>query len=64
VIFGFERRELLTANVGAASRHHHCGIPAKDRHGAAKGVQAFPFLLELLVGSLGHGKFAGDRGWE
>jgi hypothetical protein len=54
VVFGLERGELFTANIGAAARHHHRGIPAKDGHGSPEGMQAFPFLLELLVGGLGH----------
>ena len=49
VVFGLERRQLLAADIGAAARHHHRGIPAQQRQRAAERVQAPEFLLELLV---------------
>ena len=56
VAFGLERGQLLAAHVGAAARHHHGRIPAQQARRAAEGVQAAEFLLELLVGSLCHGR--------
>ena len=61
VVFGLERRELLAANVGTAARHHHRGVPPQHRHRAPECMQAFPFLLELLVRGLGHGTRGGGR---
>src|SRR5262245_9996289 len=62
VVFGFECGELFTANVRAAARHHHRGVPSQDGHGSSECVQAFPFLLKLLVRSLGHGETGIRRG--
>jgi hypothetical protein len=56
VALGVERRELLAANVGAATRHHDGGIPAQDARRAAECMEPAEFLLELLVWSLCHGR--------
>ena len=56
--FGLERRQLLTAHIGAAARHHDGRIPAQDARRAAKCVEPTNFLLELLVWSLCHGRNA------
>jgi hypothetical protein len=45
---------LLAAYVGAPARHHDRRIPPEHRHGAAEGMEALPFLFELLVGTEGH----------
>jgi len=49
VVLRLQRSELLAAHVGAAARHHHGGIPAQQRQGAAKGVEPSELLLELFV---------------
>ena len=54
-LLGLERGELLAAQVGAAARHHHGGIPAQDAGSAAESVQPPEFLLELLIGRQRHG---------
>ena len=50
VVFGFKRGALFTAQVGAATRHHHRGVPAQERERTAKSVQALELLFELFVG--------------
>ncbi len=49
VVLGLERGQLFAAHVGAAARHHHGGVPAQQRQGAAEGVEALELLFELLV---------------
>ena len=49
MVLGLERSELLTSNVGAATRHHHGSIPSQERESAAEGVKAFELLFELLI---------------
>ena len=49
VVFGLERGELLAADVRAATRHHHGGIPSQERKRSAEGMEAFELLLELLI---------------
>ena len=44
VMLGLQRRKLLAAHVRASARHHHGGVPAKERQGSAEGVES----LELL----------------
>src|SRR5882672_10483086 len=62
VVFGLECGELLAANVGAATRHHHRGVPAQHGHSTAEGMETFPFLFELLVRGLGHDEDAEGGG--
>src|SRR5829696_8576449 len=62
MMLGLESCELLTAHVGATSRHHDSRIPAQKRKRASKGVQAMKLLLELLVRRGGHdGRGLGER---
>ena len=49
VMLGFERGELLTSDVCAATRHHDRGIPTEERERSAEGMKAFELLFELLI---------------
>jgi hypothetical protein len=49
VVLGFQRRQLFAANIRAAARHHHRGIPAQQRQRAAKRMQAAKLLFQLFV---------------
>jgi hypothetical protein len=48
-MLSLERSELFTANVSAATRHHHRGIPSQERKSTAEGVKPFELLFELLI---------------
>jgi hypothetical protein len=48
-MLGFERRELFTSDVCAATRHHDRGIPTEKRKRSAEGMKAFELLFELLI---------------
>src|ERR1700726_2815205 len=56
VMFGFQRRELLAANVGATARHHHRRVPTQQRESTAESMQPLELLFELLVGRGRHGR--------
>jgi hypothetical protein len=62
VVFGLESGQLFAANLRAAARHHDRGVPTENGHGAAKGMEPFPFLFELLVWGEGHGEPPGING--
>ena len=49
VVLGLERGELVTANVGTASRHHHRGVPTQKRQRTTERVETAELLLELFV---------------
>jgi hypothetical protein len=49
VMLCLERGELFAANVRAASRHHHRGVPSEERERSPEGVKAFELLFELFV---------------
>ena len=49
VVLGLERGALLTAQVGARARHHYRRVPAQQRQGTAKSVEAFELLFKLFV---------------
>lgn len=49
VMLGFERRELFTSDVRAATRHHDRSIPTQERKRSAEGMKAFELLFELLI---------------
>jgi hypothetical protein len=49
MVFGLESSQLLTSDVGAATRHHHGGIPSEERERSPECVKAFELLLELLI---------------
>src|SRR6185437_6399900 len=45
VMLRLQRGKLLAADISAATRHHHCGVPAKERQSSAKGVESLELLL-------------------
>jgi hypothetical protein len=49
MVLRLEGRELLTSDVGAATRHHHGCVPPEERERSAEGVKAFELLFELLI---------------
>ena len=49
VVLRLQGSELLATHVRAAARHHHGGIPAKQRQRSAKRVESLELLLQLFV---------------
>ncbi len=49
VVLGLERGELVSTNIRASARHHHCGIPSEQGQRTAERVETAELLLELFV---------------